>query len=272
MTTSSATVVAGIGSCRILTPLLLLERKGRIATRAGSSAAWYTHSTADALQKIEIITGHRQLSEAEVPLVVHGLHKWQPDTHRPDLLDDVTTFVVEIASLKLIDYQGLEIQRWCLRDILIEQKVPVEPFLELLSHDVGQRDLSLLPDTASDQVRDIAARAVAVRQTPEMLIEGLKSIEKRLGRPLVLVPHINVEGGAGALIPERVILADALKQFCDAAPGRTYFDPAIHVRAYGISAALKDLGHYNPPFEHVMGDLMAPLLKANSPARSGVAA
>lgn len=271
MTTSSATVVAGIGSCRILTPLMLLERKGRVSARH-NGASWYTHSTADTLQKIDIITNKRKLSEPEIPLVVHGAHKWQPETHRKDLLDDVETFVLEIASLKLIDYQGLEIQRWCLRDILIEQKVPIEPFLNALSLKVGERDLGFLPETATDQIRDIAAKAVAIRQTPRALTTDLRRLEKRLARPLVLVPHINVEGGTGALIPERIVLCDVLKAFCEAGPGRTYFDPAVHVRAYGVDKALKDLGHYTSAFEHVMGDLMLPTLRPATPEASSAAA
>ncbi|GGC52480.1 hypothetical protein GCM10010994_09410 [Chelatococcus reniformis] len=45
--------VSAIGSCRVFTPLNLVRRRKEILT-GHASAEWYTHSTKDVLQKIDI--------------------------------------------------------------------------------------------------------------------------------------------------------------------------------------------------------------------------
>ena len=254
MQSSSAPIVGAFGSCRIMGPLNRLQRTKKIVTRY-KNIDWYTHSARDALQKMEIVTGRRTLADHEVPLVAHGADRWHPETHHAGIFNDVTCFVVEISSLKLTSYRGLEIQQWCLRDILLGQGIHVGQFNKVLGIPTGERNLDFLPNTTSDLVRDIAACAISIKQSATDLYEDLHRICVVAERPVIFVSHINVEGSSGTLLDERVLISEVVHDFCDSR-GLAFVDPTVHVLAYGRDGALVDLSHYKSDFETIMGEKM----------------
>ena len=122
MTTRTPYRVAAIGSCRVFTPLGILSRAHKIQP-VYETTPWYTHSTRDALQKYAIVNGNLNLTSEEISLIVHGVDKYKPSEFRSGFYDAADIAVVEIASIKSIRWRHLEIQQWCLRDLLLAHDV-----------------------------------------------------------------------------------------------------------------------------------------------------
>lgn len=248
MTTRTPYRVAAIGSCRVFTPLGILSRAHKIQP-VYETTPWYTHSTRDALQKYAIVNGNLNLTSEEISLIVHGVDKYKPSEFRSGFYDAADIAVVEIASIKSILWRHLEIQQWCLRDLLLAHDVQPEPIYRMLRLPVEQRDVSVLPPS----LRAIGAEAIHVSQTDDQVAAELRQLQTLLRCPLVLVPPINVEGAQGTLLPERQRLSTTLAAVAPQI-GAQFFDPAVHIREYGVVDALKDLGHYQPAFEKVLAD------------------
>lgn len=247
--------VAGIGSCRIMTPIGIIERQGSLKV-CHNDALWYTHSTRDILQKIRVVTGEVTLKDEEVPFVVDGIHKYRPNKHRPNIFSAVDCFVVEVSTVKNLNYHGLEIHQWCLRDLLLKEGISVEAVTKLLQLRPDERDLSFLPSGLPGMLRSVIAEAVASRQTEASLRADLACIVKALNAPLLLVPHLNLPGAGDQLIPERVFLSEVLERF-SADHGTGFFDPAPHIKEFGVAAALQDLGHYSPAGEKMIAEKLS---------------
>lgn len=247
-------IVAALGSCRVTRPLARLESRGLIRT-IHRDAAWYTHSTRDALQKLDIVCGRRVLDDREIDLVVHGRDKWQPAAHRPDFFAAADCFVVEISSLKTVEYGGLEIQQWCLRDLVQGLGASLADLMALLALPPARRPASGIAAMPPGLVQDIAAKARAGKQSASDCIADLGRLQARLGKPAVYVPHLNVRTEAGRMLPDRLRLVRALRQFC-ARRGQAFFDPAPLIAAAGQAAALQDIDHYRPEFEIAVGEAL----------------
>lgn len=251
--------VAGIGSCRICTPLMHIERGGSIKI-GHNDAAWYTHTTKDILQKLSIVTGEGGLPVEHVPLIVDGLHKYRPDKHRPDIFANVRCFVVEVSSIKTHSYRGLEVHQWCLRDMLIREGVSLNLASRALQFQPAERDLSFLGPQVSPLLRSVLKELRTARQNSQEILRDLRLIADRLQQTLVLVPPFNIPGNDGELLPERVLLAETLEQFCKES-GAIFFNPAQHIMSLGAKNAVIDLGHYSEQGEKLIAGKLFDAIK-----------
>jgi hypothetical protein len=247
--------VAGIGSCRIMTPIGIIERQGALKV-CHNDALWFTHSTRDILQKIQIITGQKAISDDEVLFVVDGIRKYRPQKHRPNIFAGVECFVVEVSTIKNLNYRGLEIHQWCLRDYLLKENVSVDAVTKILQMPPAERDLSFLPERLPCMLRNVIAEAVASKQTEESLRVDLTRIVETLNAPVIFVPHLNLPGAGDKMIPERTLLSGVLERFSEEY-GTGFFDPAPHIEEFGVEAALRDLGHYSPAGEKMIAEKLS---------------
>jgi uncharacterized protein YqcC (DUF446 family) len=218
--------VSAIGSCRIFTPINLMKRRGRVAVRH-EGAEWYTHSTYDALQKVDIMNGEKDVPPAIPPLIIHGVEKFHPDVIKPGFYDGTDVFVVEIASIKDYAVDDWHLQQWCVRDVL--------------------KNPEAFPESA-----EIAGRAELAVQSKDDLKAGMLAIVEKLGRPVIFVPHVNVIRDDGTPIPERARIHQAMTEVC-ADGAAKMFDPTPHVYEKGYEEAMSDSGHYRGPYELEMG-------------------
>ncbi len=258
--------VSVIGSCRARGPVDSLAREGKLWV-TDRSALWFTHSTRDALQKIDIVTGRKTLKPSEISLVVRGARNYfHPETHGPAFYKKTDCFVVEICSVRCFESKGLEIQIVSLNELLVKDGISWPLFLELLAQPPDKRDLSRLPKDVSRRVRTIVAHGSFTLQTSKGLMKDLDLLrEKTRGKALVLIPHVNVKGSNGRLIAERSLIAKTLKAYCQK-NGLVFFDPVPVLRAFGRKKALADINHYQPAFVPFLGKhLFKAIQKAVAP-------
>ncbi len=228
--------VSGIGSCRIFTPLNLMKRRDHIAV-GHEKAEWYTHSTHDVLQKLDVMNGTVEVTPAILPLLVHGIEKYHADVARPNFYEGTDVFVVEIASIKIYTAEGWYLQQWCVRDALT--------------------------DTADNvEAAAIAGRAEMHVQTRDDLVTGMTDIAKKLQRPVIFVPHVNVVKDDGSHIPERALIRDAMQTVAERGVAQM-FDPTPYVYEAGYDTAMVDSGHYRPDFELVIGRKLVDFVNEN---------
>jgi len=223
------TTLSVIGSCRVFTPINRLARRG-ITHTAHGGAEWYTHSTRDVLQKIKIVRNQLIPSEADVPMIVETYpQKWQPSNHHPDFFKGTDVFIVEICSRKIFSKNGIYFQQWCAQGALNNQ-----------GNDA----------TATSQTESMITRVQAQIEVRK----DLKLICDRLNKPVIFVGHINTKMTDGNPFPERVIIHNLLRDFCNEDARATFFDPTVYIKEFGEEVALVDSGHYRPEFNDVIGD------------------
>lgn len=257
--------VCGLGSCRIRGPMRHLQGTGQIYAM-DRSAIWFTHSTRDALQKIEIVTGERPLTPEQVPLIVRGTNHYRPETHNPAFYLNTDCLVVEISSIKCVKYNGLDIQLVCLSELLRAEEIDIPEFLHQLSCPRSERDLSFLPAKTSALARDMAAQATMILQTPEEIEADLSALREKMNHTsLVLVSHVHMKNKNGEMIPMRALIQKTLSRFCRK-NGIVFFDPTPIARRYGLDKALISLSHYSPAF---VPHLAEHLYKAIQTAHAG---
>jgi hypothetical protein len=242
--------VAAIGTCRIFAPLKYLEVGNQIVP-IRDPVNWYTHSIPEAIQKVRIIKAEMAIPAFLVPLLAYEVDHIDTTLFRPDYYEAADIFVIEVSSINTVQWRDFELQRWCMKFAFLAGGIDYRRLVRLLNTPPATRDLANIPEA----LRSLAAEARQTTQTPDAMMAGLYQLREILGRPLILVATLNVNGSDGKPFPERVQINDVLRRFCEEA-GETFFDPLPIAHDYGITEALADNSHYAKPFLLVLKDRM----------------
>ena len=219
--------VAVIGSCRVYTPINLMADAGELDV-VHHNFEWYTHSTRDAQQKLDIIRCRRTLEDAYIPLVISDMRKFKPQTHDPHVLDNAEIIILEICSAQLFLDGGYSLQQWRVRDVLANEGV-------------------------DERSRQIAQRALNVHMSEDEIVAEIVDLHESVDRlPLLLVTHNMIKRPDGSVPGARKIIRKAVEKASDR-DGIFYFDPTMAIEDYGPEKALKDPAHYTKDFESVLG-------------------
>lgn len=214
--------VSVIGSCRVYTPIERARASGLIEI-GHEGSDWFTHSTKDTLQKIEIVNRRALLAEDMIPLVINERKKYKIERYRSNFYEGTDVFLIEICSIKLFKLHQLYLQQWCVRDALQREE--------------------------GDRIRQLAAAAERSLMTSADIAQDLSEIRAKLGAPVLFVTHNRLPKPTGEVPAERLRILSAMEH---GVPGH-YFDPTDSIRHYGIEKAMKDPAHYTADFEAFLG-------------------
>ena len=105
--------VAAFGSCRVISPVTMLHRRNRL-TFVNHDQRWYTHTAAEALQKISILTGRYEVPAGIAPLLidVDSIGATDPNAvlnaeFTPDYFDGADIAVFELSTRRVFDLDGV---------------------------------------------------------------------------------------------------------------------------------------------------------------------
>jgi len=230
---TSTLTVAVLGSCRVYKPINFLN--GCDGVNVGHKGAeWYTHTTSDVLQKIDIVLNKREAPDALAPLLVHAPGLLNRKLHRPDFYQGADVFIVELSSLRLFPYQDWFVQQVC--------------YKRAKAQELGEAAFN------------IAKSIQRTQMTNEVFLAEMDEICTRLAKPVLFVNHLCVSKDDGQPFLERERIRNLVAQFCANDARCAAFDPTEVVNEVGVAEAMTDPHHYAPFFERkIVGER---LLKA----------
>jgi hypothetical protein len=207
-----------------------MARRKRVAI-GHVGADWYTYTTPETLQKLQVMTGAAALPADLMPLVIRA----PGQTHnagaiRPGFYSGTDVFVIEISSVKRLQLRGWHLQQWCVK-LALEGKL-------------------------DDASAELAKTAVASNQSRDEVKRDLVAIAEALGKPVVFVPHLTIPRDDGTPFPERRMLREVIAEVCDATPSATLWDPTPLVLGAGVRTAMLDASHYTKEFDREIGEAL----------------
>ena len=229
---TTAVKVAAFGSCRIFTPLARAQSQGLVQT-THKGIEWYTHSTQEAIQKADIVECRREVPEEILPLLIDTADKYHADAHDRDKFVDTDIIVLELSTLKRIQYDGWQLQQW--------------------------RVARLMDGSATDAPEESIRIARASERTELSADEFLSLLEDfriRMGKPLLIVPHLTCASFSEPVLRPRLKIRRLVEKFRECHDDVAMYDPTPTVVSHGVQIALIDSGHYEPAFNKVIGTEM----------------
>jgi hypothetical protein len=250
--------VTVLGSCRVFEPFKLLADDGRI-TLKNQGVYGYTHCAKEAVQQLAVMRGEKRIP---VGLSLYITHKKLPSnaanvefvTTPANDLSETDLLVVEISSLKEIDYKGYYLQINRVREQLIAKNPQLTDWWKAIYDKNAKVDRRAYRDQMPRATeRGIVAFTKISIQDQSSLRQDIENIAASFAGPTLFVSHFNTMTFEGRRIPIR----DQLVEYVEigaAEIGQPFFNPRGLIEGFGLELALQDLAHYNPPFERALGE------------------
>lgn len=249
--------VGVFGSCRVHTPLKLFEKSGKISY-IHDNIIGYMHYSSEIMQAISILKAEKAVSAELRPLLNFYKDKKPPDHDIfNQIFTDVDAYVIEISSIRVIEFNGYYLQIHRLREALAQFENGEE-----FAKNLYKRDTSALKADADIFVRNegitgILAEVISncrlYEQNAEQIKGDLYQIQKLLNKPIIFVGPF-VKTSDDKPVKQRSLLASSIQEFSEICPKAIFFDPTDLVDEFGFNHALIDSGHYRPDFEPIAGE------------------
>lgn len=242
--------VAAFGSCRVISPVTIAHRRN-LLDFLNFDQRWYTHTAAETLQKIAILTGKIEVPSDVAPLLI-DLESIQADSaasvlnrqHIPNYFATIDAAVIEISTRRIFDLNGLYLHATAVQKFRNgKEDVPEKALLEKV------REFYI----------DFAALGGEVEQIAALFPRVIFYLTIERGDDLVAGSH----PGRRALNDFFRKLADETKIFI--------FDPNVWVDSFGVKAALEDNNHFTGPYQSYLSARLVDLIKRICPAHNQVA-
>jgi hypothetical protein len=255
-------VVSVFGSCRVVTPVAILAAAGKLRANQRNIFG-FVHNTQEITQQFGIVTGHLQPPSRLRPFLnvppswatpeVMPLNQFHVDFAETDL------FIVEISSIRLLQFKSLFLQIHRTREILAPTMNQQAWWNNLTRR--GENDNSLILPHLTDPVQiEIASALTSVEQTVLTVQREAEQIRGFLRKPVLFVSIFNSDYKRQP-IPQRTVITKALGALAVNIQSAV-FDPTTAVLDRGLPHAVLDLGHYTPTFEAEIADRLMDTLTA----------
>ncbi len=276
----SGTRVTVLGTCRVFDPFSILAKRGVVELR-NAGVYGFTHYTKETLQQLRVMHGELAVPRALAPYITHkdvpagaGDSFGTPENH----LDETDLLVVEVSSLKEIEFQGFYLQINRLRNQLVGEREELQRWWKRLYDKEAERgpgrrprDEFLTGDLGPLE-RDLVAEIEVQVQTAESMRADMEAIRRYFDGPILWVSHFDTKGlKSGVEIPIRKQLV-ASAEAGAASLGEPFFNPRAAIEEFGMAEALEDMAHYKPEFQAELATrlerMLPELLSSGSAASS----
>jgi hypothetical protein len=248
--------VTVLGTCRVYDPFAILEKRGLVEV-CNTGVYGFVHYTKEALQQLRVMHG-----ETAVPaeLQRYVTHQELPSGTDGNLataenrLEGTDLLVVEISSLKEIEFRGFYLQINRLRNELVGERGELQRWWkrlydkEKLGRSREERE-PFLGDDLGALERDLVLEIEVQMQAAESVLADMEAIRAYFNGPILWVSHFDTVGlKSGVEIPLRKQLVCAVEAGA-ASLGQPFFNPRRDIEEFGMTRALVDMGHYEPEFQ-----------------------
>lgn len=271
--------VTVLGTCRVYDPFAILAERG-VVELGNAGVYGFVHYAKEALQQLRVMHGELAIPHALAPYITHKELPARADATfatAENHLDETDLLVVEISSLKEIEFDGFYLQINRLRKQLVGDREDLQRWWKRLYDKEAEqgprrrgRD-EFLGGDLSPLERDLVARIEVQLQTEESMLADMEAIRRYFDGPVLWVSHFDTRGlKSGVEIPIRKQLVAAVEAGA-AALGQPFFNPRRDVEDFGQARALEDMAHYKPEFQAELAsrfERMLPELLASGSAAS----
>ena len=166
--------------------------------------------------------------------------------------------VVEISSLKEIEFDGYYLQINRLREKLVQDRENLKDWWTYL-YDKGLDEIEqrrrdrrqFLSEDMTAMERNVVVWANVRIQDEASLHADMRAIKAYFDGPILWVTHFDTPTFAGKEIPIRKDLVRYVRSGADEL-GQPWFNPRRLIEKFGQREALIDLAHYTPDFERAL--------------------
>ena len=255
--------VGAFGSCRIFTPLILATKAGRLLFKRDGSLG-YLHNPLEIIQAIKFLRGTAVVSKDLADLASVSPHNLGFEDRFFRLFENAEAMIVEISSIRIIEYKGTQLQINRVRELLTKVGVEEKAFNLLFKPSAAVETLradlaAQIKGRGSKLARDLIKNGNFYELDNRRLIAALLELRGLIDRPVLFVGFFT-QNFDGADIPQRVLIRNALDKVAGASRQTGFFDPTRFILADGPEVALLDLGHYNKAYEPVVAEKLAAII------------
>lgn len=266
--------VTVLGTCRVYDPFKILAEQGAVEL-SNAGVYGFVHYAKESLQQLQVMHGELAIPLSLKPYITHKeISAGADDTlATPEYhLDQTDLLVVEISSLKEIEFDGFYLQinrvrkqlvgereerkRWWKRLYDKEPEVPGRPR--------GDRS-EFLDEDLSPIERDLILRLSVQIQTAASMLRDMERIKSYFDGPILWVSHFDTKTLAGQEIPIRKQLVRSVEAGA-ANLDQPFFNPRETVEEFGLPKALEDMAHYTPAFQELLAERFQVLVRDTFPA------
>ncbi|KDD19309.1 hypothetical protein [Bordetella bronchiseptica] len=275
-----------LGSCRVHRPARLLH-DGGLAQPLTAGISGYIHSTREAVQRVQWLADRTRLDSQLLPFMFPAGRTPVVTPARADELAQADAVLVEAASERSVSVNGVFLQKnlvikHLVRELGDEGRNWWRSLVRAgeVAPEAYEAVAGLYRDQAEETVLAGGLRVLREARCAEdseaVVRADLMYLALRLGKPVLVVTHVDAERADGRRIAARVRHVARIKAAArglhqvhvidplDAAPD---WPPARLLASDGA-----DMNHYSPEFEPVLAGYMHTRIRAALAASSGALA
>lgn len=267
---------ASLGSCRVRNPLYVLRDRGDLRICDGALAA--THTAAEALQTLRLISGETHIPDELAPYVFET--EKTPSTERlaQTLKGGVEVFLLEVCDDKQFSYGEVLLQQnFVSRELVQAHHGALLAWYREICQ--GRKPDEALIEASLDRLRaggfrhdtwmaDLLRGLRLRRHGEDELARTLGEMMERMKGRWAVVGAITVPGHEGATMHDRRLLNEKIAEAARQC-GATFFDPSGFVSAYGRETALDangaNINEYAETFYPTVGETLVSLARTGRP-------
>jgi hypothetical protein len=254
--------VTVLGSCRVYDPFRMLADNGVVEIN-NKGVYGYVHYAKESVQQLRVMRGELAIPLELKPYITHkAIPKNADETLRTpeNHLADTDLLVVEISSLKEIEYDGFYLQINRVREKLVKDRENLKSWWSYL-YEKGidepeskrRERRQFLADGMKAVERNIVIWTNVTIQDAASMRLDMETIRSFYDGPILWVSHFDTKTLSGREIPIRMDLVRAVHAGAKAM-GQGFFNPRKTIEDFGLDRALKDMAHYTPEFEPVLAE------------------
>lgn len=249
--------VTVLGSCRVYEPIKLLAEQGKVALH-NKGVYGYVHYSKESVQQLRVMHGQIDIPMELKPYVTHKVVPEGSGSALRTPLNDLSEtdlLVVEISSLKEIEFDGFYLQINRLREQLVGDDENLKAWWAYL-YDKGLDERAehravrrqFLTQDQSSVTRKLVMWTNVSIQDEASLHRDMQAIRAYFSGPIIWVSHFDTLTFSNKAIPIRQTLVQYVRSGATALE-QPWFNPRAAIEEFGRNDALLDMAHYTPDFE-----------------------
>ena len=249
-------VVCPIGSCRVRVPLDQVASLGAEVTVAPPPFG-YIHNASEIIQAFEASYGRTLIPDALLSVIPFaGLRKYRGRDVMSEIVERCDAFIIEISSIRIVELDGFSLQINLFREVATS--LGISPAEIKLPHNQPSLWRPIVDRLSVDSVNGDKLRILGdshfSTMTADEIVSSVSEIASLARKPVLFVgiPRFDFNNRE---IAERRTIHNALTHAQDMGICG-YADPTDLVAEHGVTAAMRDMGHYHDDFVPTVGKFL----------------
>ncbi len=259
-------------------PLEVLAQEGRL--RLCDNGLNGTHSSAEALQCLQMVTGELDIPNLLSPYIFDTDEVPECDSLRRIVRDGVDVYIVEVSDDRQFSYNGICLQQnFVTRNLIQPHRGALLGWYREVCQSGAAEEATVLTALEKlerggfrhDKAMAELLRGIRLdRHGVDEIAGAIRAMKAKVGGRWIIVSLFDVPGDDGAVMKDRRSLHAKLQEAA-AQSGAEYFDPTVLIVEHGRSVALDgggaDIYEYAPAFYPTVGESLIKFVRGEKAAK-----